>query len=508
MQNGYGSDIAPENNYFQPPALSSGYSNPGTASYSNPSTATYSNTGIATYSNPGTVNYSNPGIGTYSNPGTSSFSNPGTATYSNAGAPSTYSNPVSNTSFSSPVDTTSFPNQAGSPPFSSPGIPAYSNPAAATFSNAGTATYSNAGAPSAYSNPGVGTYSSVGGAPSVTGLESSYYSNAGSSYQGGQMYASSPGNQFVHSSPRPHMQNLPQSIQRDMEEEGAFLNSSLPMDEALSKTSVRLTHPLPIRIDPPDGEPPSLSKREKETPTFNYSRDETSVGDPSFDDGNMFDHIEDQQHYDDHPPPSFSYDDEHMDQQYFDMPHGGTSFSPSGGTELLSPGPSEDSGLISEGRFIPSDVRSRPSSSPRSPQESEYSQSSVMRGAQEFIRKNRQRRLELQKQKELEIHELQKDSPLSPDTLSDDQWAQSPESEATWDNTSEFASTVSGSSVWTDQSGSHDRSSRRALILQMAKARMKGNKHAPIVEENEDEEEKKLDYRDHSNDIDLAQDLD
>lgn len=37
-------------------------------------------------------------------------------------------------------------------------------------------------------------------------------------------------------------------------------------------------------------------------------------------------------------------------------------------------------------------------------------------------------------------------------------------------------SAVSGSSVWTDTSGPGDRSSRRALILQMAKARMKNNK--------------------------------
>lgn len=48
---------------------------------------------------------------------------------------------------------------------------------------------------------------------------------------------------------------------------------------------------------------------------------------------------------------------------------------------------------------------------------------------------------------------------------------------------------VSGSSVWTDTSGAQDRGSRRALILQMAKARMKSNKltpregQAPIAEE-------------------------
>jgi hypothetical protein len=42
---------------------------------------------------------------------------------------------------------------------------------------------------------------------------------------------------------------------------------------------------------------------------------------------------------------------------------------------------------------------------------------------------------------------------------------------------SEVASSIiSGSSVWTDTSSVTDRSSRRALILQMAKARMRQNK--------------------------------
>mmetsp|Transcript_291 Transcript_291/g.416 ORF Transcript_291/g.416 Transcript_291/m.416 type:complete len:122 (-) Transcript_291:566-931(-) len=49
-------------------------------------------------------------------------------------------------------------------------------------------------------------------------------------------------------------------------------------------------------------------------------------------------------------------------------------------------------------------------------------------------------------------------------------------SEATFESASasEVAtSIISGSSVWTDGSAAGDRSSRRALILQMAKARMK-----------------------------------
>lgn len=40
-------------------------------------------------------------------------------------------------------------------------------------------------------------------------------------------------------------------------------------------------------------------------------------------------------------------------------------------------------------------------------------------------------------------------------------------------------SAVSGSSAWTDNSAPADRTSRRALILQMARARMKNNKESP-----------------------------
>jgi hypothetical protein len=50
-------------------------------------------------------------------------------------------------------------------------------------------------------------------------------------------------------------------------------------------------------------------------------------------------------------------------------------------------------------------------------------------------------------------------------------------SAGTWESGSEIsASVVSGSSVWTEGSNPTDRSSRRKLILQMAKARMKSNK--------------------------------
>lgn len=58
-----------------------------------------------------------------------------------------------------------------------------------------------------------------------------------------------------------------------------------------------------------------------------------------------------------------------------------------------------------------------------------------------------------------------------------------------------MTSIVSGSSVWTDNVSNPDRSSRRALILQMAKARMRNIKHGGS------EEEKKI-----GEDIDLELD--
>lgn len=51
-----------------------------------------------------------------------------------------------------------------------------------------------------------------------------------------------------------------------------------------------------------------------------------------------------------------------------------------------------------------------------------------------------------------------------------------------WDenNTDVVGSAISGSSVVSDNSGTSDRNSRRALILQMAKARMKNHRESPV----------------------------
>lgn len=78
------------------------------------------------------------------------------------------------------------------------------------------------------------------------------------------------------------------------------------------------------------------------------------------------------------------------------------------------------------------------------------------------------------------------ENPMSPRTVGDDgstsTWGESANSDALHSN-------VSGSSVWTDNSSNPaDRSSRRALILQMAKARMKSNKDRDPAEHTIKEE--------------------
>lgn len=95
--------------------------------------------------------------------------------------------------------------------------------------------------------------------------------------------------------------------------------------------------------------------------------------------------------------------------------------------------------------------RNRPPPSPRSGVSSDYSQTSAMRDAQEIIRRNRQRQ----------------DPPNHHPTT--------PRSASTYDSSSEYT----GSSVWTDDKDLN-RSSRRALILQMARARMKHQKETEL----------------------------
>ena len=122
-----------------------------------------------------------------------------------------------------------------------------------------------------------------------------------------------------------------------------------------------------------------------------------------------------------------------------------------------------------------------------------------------MLRRNRQRRLQ-------EALKVEPDAPED-DEPSVEPPVASPDSEAggTWESSSEVTSIVSGSSVWTDNTNP-DRSSRRALILQMAKARMRNNKASsavasPTSQDTSMYEEKKLEVH-QAEDIDLAGELD
>lgn len=142
----------------------------------------------------------------------------------------------------------------------------------------------------------------------------------------------------------------------------------------------------------------------------------------------------------------------------------------------------------------------------------------------------------IKKKQQAAIHENTATGPAtgvtgSPDNGLDDEIVPDPgdiidvaDGESALGSDSDVTSLVSGSSVWTDNTNP-DRSSRRALILQMAKARMKSNKtgDGSVVDGNEAaskaslrpmdrglEEEKKLESQENiaAADIDLTEDLD
>jgi hypothetical protein len=110
----------------------------------------------------------------------------------------------------------------------------------------------------------------------------------------------------------------------------------------------------------------------------------------------------------------------------------------------------------------------------------ESHQSAALRAAQELLKKNRRRRVEMaMKQSKSREEDTQPDDSFEEEEPDPAGSPRDEDSAATWESGSELtASVISGSSVWTDGSG-NDRSSRRALILQMAKARMKSSKDSP-----------------------------
>jgi len=129
--------------------------------------------------------------------------------------------------------------------------------------------------------------------------------------------------------------------------------------------------------------------------------------------------------------------------------------------------------------------------STNSAMESRGHQSPAMRGAHEILKRNRRRRVEGNRSL-MRKTDIQMTSPTKSENPGS---TRSEMSTNTWDEngTDITGSAISESSVCSENSGPSDRSSRRALILQMAKARMKNNRESPtktsaIIEDDESDD--------------------
>jgi hypothetical protein len=106
-------------------------------------------------------------------------------------------------------------------------------------------------------------------------------------------------------------------------------------------------------------------------------------------------------------------------------------------------------------------------------------------------------------------------SPTQHDSTANPDPAEFEASVETWEESGSevTGSAVSGSSAWTDDNSTPaDRTSRRALILQMARARMKNNKESPTKQKigpiEEEDGNKTVATDGHTADFDLTGDLD
>lgn len=412
-------------------------------------------------------------------------------------------------------------------------------------------------------------------------------------------------------------------LQRDVEEDGAFIDDMAPIDEALASHASRSScaYPstqFPLRspksqVDPPEDEPPSLSIYKQPHPSGKHANSVLAGGSYSvysvegsqqpssiYHDDECYSSPEKSYRGpDEYPDKEYQHEDQHFihegyqyddaqaevdrpvdDQHYYERPQRVLSqvksqisyvstedngqeqvmspvsdnefvASPASGSHYSIPVSDGDYGSLEMSpphRENDSNAYSSPTARdtglpPHSPR-SDYSQSTALRGAQELLRRNRARRLSAAQKKEDESScrdggacQDPTTTPLSANTQTE------LDSGGTWESSSEMTSIVSGSSQWTDNENNPDRSSRRALILQMAKARMKSNKstssttptsvqspgdvsnmgtshshhlqqqqqqqhHRSKFQFDEEEEEKKLDHRETGSDINLVEDLD
>jgi hypothetical protein len=408
-------------------------------------------------------------------------------------------------------------------------------------------------------------------------------------------------------------------FQRDVEEDGAFIDSNVPIDEAMASHAAKsstssgfqVIRSPKSQIDPPEDEPPSLSKYKQFHPAGKHANSilPTSTYSVQSTEGSQQASYHDEDCYSS-PDKASRYSDQYKNENFDQNEYAGEyeyDFQQESDTPIseprypvcqenqLQPAPTgtiyatvdlevndaqsqdeENDALqsptsnysipISDGEFATQDLgtptdsgsnkypsptgtdvgkrnQGLPPYSPRSTTGSELSQSSALRGAQELLRRNRARRMSARKEREEDgrggIRDGEPSEVEDPSTPFSVNSQGGFESGGTWESTSEMTSVVSGSSVWTDSETNPDRNSRRALILQMAKARMRSNKsasgttptsvqsrtalshsmsdsdspkHQQSLSQHHllqyDDEEKKFDYRDGGTEINLVGDLD
>lgn len=276
----------------------------------------------------------------------------------------------------------------------------------------------------------------------------------------------------LHTNNSHKMERLMADSPRTMEVD-EFDDPTVPMDEAIDVLGGRTRG-----FDPPEDEPPSLRKNDVYLPQTTNALD--------------LDRID--THYYVNPMP--------MDEE----PRSPVT------DDFVSPVSME-----SYDEQFPSPDIGRPPK--KSETDRSKSASPAMRGAQEMLRRNRQRRS--QETAKRKVSREGRKETILPETPVDEMYVtgapaetpKSPESGTTWESGSD-ATSIGGSSTWTDDNNP-DRSSRRALILQMAKARMRNNQQQHVsseegptrAESREMEEEKKNDVG-QPYDIDLTGDLD
>jgi len=346
---------------------------------------------------------------------------------------------------------------------------------------------------------------------------------------------------------------------RQVEEEGAFVDdTNIPIDEAIAAHVAAARPQLPSqqqesghhhhRMDPPEDEPPSLSKQRHQPleadPSCDPEEDLNIDNGEEYYDEEYYESKDMEKYYaasNEESHSAFSQPSIDNEEEYND------EFNEEGELEVEEEAGEEgdecDMQMVQlmaespERAFAGTSMPSRrnrnelPPVSPRSPNGEGFShQSPTMREAHDLLRRNRQRRSlrssasrtkqQLQQYSSQAVQQEPQDlSPLNEDCTNPASLT-SPntdsESGGTWESGSDFT----GSSVWTDNdsnqlNGNDQRSSRRALILQMAKARMKSNKlhghsaSSPQSDIHKPEEEKKIDgFVPGDVDLDLTGDLD